>query len=193
MITEPFLQLLRLTHHERKPLKSAVFEVWVTWGLHTVEGDVPHKPTIVVIETIDRGERCVHDFSLNYLTGRIVIWLAGGRNLKVEVTEGDFDDLLRRGNEGVKDAVDVCLVDLWVIWWRKDALLTVISTSLIADVTATAATAAGRSTSSAVNDTLTCYTRTFLYLIIFAALPYHSLSFRNSHRHGTPSLSTCSP
>ena len=88
---------------------------------------------------------------------RNLFWLAGGGNLKVEVVEGDFDDLVRRGNEGVKDAVDVGRVDLRVIRWCEDALLALISAVLITDIAAAAA--ADRFTSRAIHDTLTRYTR----------------------------------
>ena len=35
--------------------------------------------------------------------------------MKIEVVEGDFDDLLRRGDECVQDAVDAGRVDLRVV------------------------------------------------------------------------------
>ena len=88
------------------------------------------------------------------------IWLAGGWNLKIEVVEGDFNDLLWSGDERIEDTVDVSWVDLRMIRWCEDALLTLIPTVLITHVTAAAAAAAGCSTSAAIHDAVTRYTRT---------------------------------
>jgi len=106
-------------------------------------------------------------------------WLAGGGNLEVEVSESDLNDLVRPSNEAVQDAVDVRRVDLRVIWGCKDALLTVIITLLITDVTAAVGAAAADSTFPAVHDALTCY----IHIRASSSLHRHSAHQLHSSRN----------
>jgi len=97
-------------------------------------------------------------------------WLAGGRDLKVEVAEGDLDDLLRRGDESVQYAVDAGRVDVRVVRRREHALPSLVSAVLITDA---GPVTAADSTSPAEHDTFARYTRTdgriYTRRIIFTA------------------------